>query len=177
VLSSARAAPRMLAAMTATADLLDQHGERALVCRAPFRSFGGREVFEGPIATVRCPEDNVLLRAALTEPGDGRVLVVDGGGSLRVALMGDRVGALAVANGWAGVVINGAVRDVAALRALPVGIVALGSTPRPSVKAGLGEAGVPVTFGEVTFRPGASCYRDEDGLVVLDEPADDLADP
>lgn len=153
--------------MASTADLLDEHGDRALVCATAFRRFGGRAAFEGPISTVRCHEDNVVLRRRLTEPGEGRVLVVDGGGSLRVALMGDRVGTAAVENGWSGVVINGCVRDVSALRGLDLGIAAIGSTPRPSVKGGVGEVDVPVTFGDVTFRPGDLLVSDEDGIVVI----------
>lgn len=152
--------------MTATADILDQHPDAA-VCALPFRSFGGRATFAGEIATVRCHEDNVLVKAALSEPGEGRVLVVDGGESLRVALVGDMIGGLAQQNGWAGIVLNAAVRDVAALAGLDVGIFALGSSPRPSSKTGQGERDVPVTFGDITFRPGAMLYADADGVVVL----------
>ncbi|HEU5363497.1 MAG TPA: ribonuclease E activity regulator RraA [Gaiellaceae bacterium] len=152
--------------MTQTADILDEHPD-ADVCTVALRSFGGRTGFSGRIATVRCHEDNVLLRARLGEPGEGRVLVVDGGGSSRVALMGDMIATLACDNGWAGVVINGCVRDVPALRGLDVGIAALGSTPRPSGKTGAGEADVPVRFGDVEFRPGDTLYADEDGIVVI----------
>jgi regulator of ribonuclease activity A len=153
--------------MTATADVLDEHGDDAAVCTAPLRSFGGRSSFSGPIATVRCDEDNVLVKQRVGEPGDGRVLVVDGGGSLRVALVGDVVAGLARDNGWAGLVVNGCVRDVAALAQLDVGVVALGSNPRPSRKAGAGELDVPVSFGEVTFRPGDTLHADLDGVVVV----------
>ncbi len=150
---------RLLASdtMTATADVLDQHGDRAAVCAIAFRQFGGRRAFQGPISTVRCDEDNVLVRRRLSDPGAGGVLVVDGGGSLRVALVGEIVAGLARNSGWAGLVINGCVRDVAALRDLDLGIKAVGSTPRPSGKEGLGEIDVPVTFGGVTFRPGDCC--------------------
>jgi regulator of ribonuclease activity A len=153
--------------MTATADILDEHGDAAAVCTLPFRSFGGRAGFCGLISTVRCHEDNVLVKRRLGEPGDGRVLVVDGGGSRRVALIGDMIAGLARDNGWAGVVVNGCVRDVAVLAQLDVGIAALGSTPRPSGKMGEGEIDVPVTFGGVSFRPGDSLYADDDGIVVL----------
>jgi len=153
--------------MTATADVLDEHGDRASVCSIAFRQFGGRREFEGPISTVRCDEDNVLVRRRLSEPGEGGVLVVDGGGSLRVALVGEIVAGLARDGGWAGLVINGCVRDVAALRELDLGIKAIGSTPRPSGKEGLGEIDVPVTFGGVTFHPGDMLFSDEDGVVVL----------
>jgi regulator of ribonuclease activity A len=154
-------------AMTATADILDEHGERALVCPLPLRSFGGRAAFSGEVSTVRCFEDNVVLKRRLGEPGEGHVLVVDRGGSLRVALVGDMIGALARDSGWAGVVINGCVRDVTALGQLDVGIFALASTPRPSAKAGDGEVDVPVELGGVTFRPGDTLYADADGVVVL----------
>jgi regulator of ribonuclease activity A len=151
----------------ATADVLDEHGDAAAVCEVELRSYGGRAAFSGLVATVHCFEDNVLLKQRLGEAGEGRVLVVDGGGSRRVALLGDNLGGLAVANGWAGVVVHGCVRDVAALGGLEVGILALGSNPRPSAKRGAGELDVPVVFGGVTFNPGDTLVADEDGLVVL----------
>ena len=123
--------------------------------------------FSGPIATVRCFEDNVLLRAQVSEPGDGRVLVVDGGGSFACALLGDNIAELAVSNRWAGIVVNGCVRDVVALAELPIGIKALGTNPRPSGKAGGGETGVPVTFGGAEFAPGSILHADDDGVIVL----------
>ena len=153
--------------MTATADVLDEHGDDAAVCSLPLRSYGGRTAFSGPVATVRCDEDNVLVKQRVGEPGDGRVLVVDGDGSLRVALVGDIVAGLARDNGWAGLVLNGCVRDVEALGRLDVGVVALGSNPRPSRKDGAGEVDVPVTFGDVTFRPGDLLHADLDGVVML----------
>lgn len=155
--------------MTATADLVDAHGDRAAVCELELRQFGGARTFEGRISTVRCHEDNVLVRQQVSGPGESRVLVVDGGGSLRVALLGDVLAGLALENGWAGVVLHGAVRDVAALRELDLGIKAAGSNPRRSAKAGGGEVDVPVAFGGVTFRPGAMLFSDEDGVVVLSQ--------
>ena len=131
------------------------------------RQFGGRSRFSGPAITVACHEDNALLKSVLSEPGEGRVLVVDGGGSLHTALMGDLIAGLAVENGWSGAVINGAVRDVATLRTLDLGIKALGSNPRKSTKTGAGELDVPVEFGGVTFTPGDTVYSDDDGIVVL----------
>ncbi len=154
--------------MTSTADILDQHGDRVSVCTAALRQFGARRAFEGVISTVRCDEDNVVLKRRLSESGNSGVLVVDGGGSPRVALVGEMIASLARDNGWAGLVINGCVRDAAALRALDVGISAIGTTPRPSGKAGHGEADVPVTFGDVTFHPGDMLFSDEDGVVTLD---------
>jgi regulator of ribonuclease activity A len=152
--------------VTATADLLDDHPDAA-VCSLVFRQFGGVASFDGAIATVQCFEDNVLVKQRLAEPGAGRVLVVDGGGSLRVALVGDNVAGLARDNGWAGLIVHGCVRDSAALRGLAIGLKALGTHPKPSSKAGGGELDVPVTFGGVTFHPGARVASDDDGIVVL----------
>jgi regulator of ribonuclease activity A len=149
-----------------TADLLDEHGDEAGVCLTSFRSYGTPS-FSGPVATVRCFEDNVLLRGRVSEPGHGRVLVVDGGGSLRCALLGDNIAKLAKDSGWAGLVINGCVRDVVALGRLGLGVKALGANPRPSGKAGGGEVDVPVTFGQLEFAPGDLLTSDEDGIVVL----------
>jgi regulator of ribonuclease activity A len=152
--------------VTPTADLLDDYPD-AGVCALAFRQFGGVASCDGQIATVRCYEDNVLVRQRVSEPGAGRVLVVDGGGSLRVALVGDNIATLARDNGWAGLLIHGCVRDSATLRDLAIGIKALGTHPKPSGKNGDGELDVPVTFGGVTFRPGARIASDDDGVVVL----------
>lgn len=153
--------------MTSTSDLWDEHRDRAIVCELQLRQFGGVRAFSGTIATVRCLEDNVLLKQRVAEQGDGRVLVVDGGGSFRCALAGDNVAGLALENGWAGLVINGCVRDVVALGRLALGVKALGSNPRPSGKDGGGEVDVPVTFGGATFTPGTTLYSDDDGIVVV----------
>ena len=152
--------------MSTTADLLDEFGDEALVCLIQFRSFGASS-FSGAVETVRCDEDNVLVREQASRPGDGRVLVVDGGGSLRCALLGDSIAALARDHGWAGVVVNGCVRDTVALDELGLGVKALGANPRPSRKAGTGEVGVPVSFGGITFAPGARLAADEDGVILL----------
>ena len=149
-----------------TADLYDERGDELDSCDLQLRQYGGRSAFSGRIVTVRCFQDNALVRSVLAEPGEGRVLVVDGGGSLHTALMGDVIATMAVENGWSGVVINGAVRDVAALRRLDLGIKALGSNPRKSAKTGAGERDVPVTFGGVTFHPGAELFSDDDGILV-----------
>jgi regulator of ribonuclease activity A len=149
-----------------TSDLFDEN-PGAASCETQFRQFGAVRSFSGPIATVRCLEDNVLLRAQVSETGDGRVLVVDGGASFACALLGDNIAELAVSNGWAGIVINGCVRDVAALAGLPIGIKALGTNPRPSGKTGAGEVDVPVTFGGAEFVPGATLHADDDGVIVL----------
>jgi regulator of ribonuclease activity A len=150
----------------ATADLIDDFESELRSCETQFRQYGSLTVVAGPIATVHCFRDNALVKKLLNTPGEGRVLVVDGGGSLGSALMGDLIAASAVEQGWAGVVINGAVRDVSTLRTLRLGVKALGSNPRKSAKAGAGEIGVPVTFGGVTFTPGDWLYSDEDGIVV-----------
>jgi regulator of ribonuclease activity A len=150
-----------------TSDLFDEHADVAVTCDTQFRQFGGVGAFSGRIATVRCHEDNVLVREAVSEPGDGRVLVVDNSGSLRCALVGDRVAGLALANGWVGLVINGCVRDTPALAELAIGIKALGTNPRPSGKTGAGERDVPVNFGGATFTPEAMLWSDDDGIVVL----------
>ena len=152
--------------MPSTADLLDEHGDAADVCLIQFRSYGAPS-FSGAVETVRCAEDNVLVRAQATSPGEGRVLVVDGGGSMRCALVGDNIALLARDNGWSGLVINGCVRDTKALGSLGIGVLALGSNPRPSRKDGRGAVGVPVTFGGITFLPGSLLYADDDGVVVV----------
>lgn len=150
-----------------TADLYDEYEEQLQSCDLQFRQFGGRRSFAGRVVTVRCREDNGLVKEVLAAPGEGQVLVVDGGGSLHTALMGDLIAASAVANGWAGVIINGAVRDVVALGLLDLGIKALGTNPRKSTKTGAGERDVVVAFGGATFAPGTRLVSDEDGVVVL----------
>ncbi|HEY4441715.1 MAG TPA: ribonuclease E activity regulator RraA [Candidatus Elarobacter sp.] len=149
-----------------TADLVDAHGDRVRGCETQFRSFGGVGSFHGPIRTVATLEDNALVREVLSTPGGGAVLVIDGGGSLRRALVGDVIAGLAVENGWNGLVINAAVRDVAALRTLPIGIKALGSNPVKSTKHRIGAVDVPVAVGGVLFVPGQHLYADEDGILV-----------
>ena len=153
--------------MRSTADLADEQGDAVRSCETQFRSFGRRRAFEGSISTVRCFEDNVMLRSVLEQPGGGRVLVVDGGASLRVALLGDRIAGLAAAAGWDGIVINGAVRDVARLTAIDIGVKALGSNPRRSSKTGAGEVDAPLSFGGVSFVPGEYLVADDDGIVVM----------
>ena len=155
-----------------TCDLCDLHHNDDSVRMLPpvFRDFGGRSRFAGPVATVRCHEDNSLVKAAVDAPGQGRVLVVDGGGSLRKALLGGKLGAAAARNGWAGVVIDGAVRDVAELAASDVGIKALAAVPMPTVKRNAGEAGVAVQLQGVWIRPGDWLYADADGVLVSGRP-------
>ena len=151
-----------------TADLVDLHGEALQSIPLQLRSFGRHPRFAGPAVTVKCFEDNALLKSTLAEWPDaaGAVLVVDGGGSLRTALVGDVIAGIAVDRGWAGLVINGAVRDSVALNALEIGIKALGTNPRKSGKTGAGERDVPVTFGGITIRAGDVVTSDDDGIVV-----------
>jgi regulator of ribonuclease activity A len=149
-----------------TADLYDERGDELDSVSLQFQSLGGHSHFSGPVRTLRCFEDNALVKSTLATPGEGAVLVVDGGGSLRTALMGDMIAESAVANGWAGVVINGAIRDREAIARLPLGVKALGSNPRKSAKAGAGEADVEVEIDGVTVRPGARIWCDPDGILV-----------
>ncbi|MFC4819932.1 ribonuclease E activity regulator RraA [Dokdonella ginsengisoli] len=152
--------------MPATTDLCDAHPDLQ-VCAPVFDDFGGATAFHGPIATLKVFEDNALVRSTLERPGEGRVLVVDGGGSLRCALVGGQLGELAVRNGWAGLLVNGCVRDRAELAALALGVKALAAHPRRSEK-GLhsGQADRVVEFAGVRFAPGAWLYADRDGVVV-----------
>lgn len=150
----------------ATADLYDVHSEAVEVCAVPLRSFGGRRAFGGRIETVRTHEDAGLVRQCLTSPGHGKVLVIDGGGSVKAAVLGDRLAALGAGNGWAGVVVFGAVRDTNRLARLEIGVVALATTPRRGSLEGRGETGVTIRQAGATFRPGAYLYVDGDGMLV-----------
>ena len=153
-----------------TADLVDQYGTELRVCETQFRQFGGCRAFAGPVRTVSCHEDNGLLRELVRTPGSGCVLVVDGGGSLRAALVGDMLAGAAQTNGWAGLILHGAVRDSVALAGLDLGVKALGTNPRPGGKTGAGAMDVPVSFGGVTFHPGDVLHADDDGIVLLPRP-------
>ncbi|MGA7205128.1 MAG: ribonuclease E activity regulator RraA [Specibacter sp.] len=149
-----------------TADLMDERSAELAAIPVQFRMFGTPSQFSGPARTVRCFQDNALLKSILATPGNGAVLVVDGGGSLETALMGDMIAQLAVDNGWSGVVINGAIRDSVVVNTLPLGVKALGTNPTKSGKAGTGESDVPLTLGQVSIRPGAMVYADADGILV-----------
>ena len=150
-----------------TADLADEIGPEVRSCDVQFRQFGARAEFAGPISTVRCFEDNALLKSVLSTPGEGSVLVIDGAGSLHTALVGDVIAELARSNGWAGLVVHGAVRDASALRGIDIGLKALGTNPRKSSKTGAGERDVTMSLGGVTFAPGDIAYSDDDGIVVV----------
>ena len=156
--------------MFATTDLCDAHEGKVRVAAPIFRSFGGKPAFCGQIATLKLFEDNGLVRQTLDMPGKGRVLVVDGGGSLRRALLGDQLAALAVKNGWAGLVIWGCIRDSKAISTMEIGVFALGTHPRKTVKRNSGEVDLTVSFGGVSFVPGHHLYADEDGVLVSASP-------
>lgn len=153
-----------------TTDLCDAHEGAVNVVEPMFQSFGGKAAFSGQISTIKCFEDNSLVREALGKPGAGRVLVVDGGGSLRCALLGDQIAALAEKNRWEGVVVYGCIRDSEAIDRVDIGVRALATHPLKSVKKGAGDTDVPVTFGGVTFRPGHYLYADADGIIVAATP-------
>ena len=153
----------------ATADLVDEIGPEVRSCDTQFTQFGGHAKFSGPITTVKCFQDNALLKSILSTPGHGGVLVVDGDASVHTALVGDLIAGLGVENGWNGLVLNGAVRDSAIIKTLAIGCKALGVNPRKSGKSGAGERDVPVTFGGVEFTPGHILYSDDDGIVVRKE--------
>jgi len=151
----------------ATTDLCDAAAPGTLRVAAPiFRSYGGKSAFHGRITTLKLFEDNGLVRQVLGTPGNGRVLVIDGGGSLRSALLGDQLAALAVNNGWAGVVVWGCIRDSAAISGMDLGVLALATHPQKTVKNNLGEADVLLHFADIDFRPGEWLYADADGLIV-----------
>ncbi|MEI2431433.1 MULTISPECIES: ribonuclease E activity regulator RraA [Lysobacter] len=152
-----------------TCDLCDRHDARVRVLDLPLRDFGGRIGFAGIVSTIKAYEDNSRVREAVAEPGAGRVLVIDGGGSSRRAMLGDQLAAQAVANGWAGVVVFGAIRDSAAIGAMALGVKALGTCPRKTDKHGQGLRDVALAFGGVSIRPGDWVCADEDGVVFADE--------
>lgn len=163
----ASVSPASVAGMTlATADVYDERGDALDALALHLHDIGGRVAFDGPARTVRCHRDNALVKRVLATPGDGAVLVVDGGGSLESALVGDLIAASAVANGWAGIIVHGAIRDRVAIGELPIGLKALGSNPRTSAKEGVGDVDVPVEIAGVVFRPGAHVWADADGVLV-----------
>jgi regulator of ribonuclease activity A len=151
-----------------TSDLCDAC-EQAEPCALPLRGWGRRRAFAGAIRTIRCHEDIALMRDLVNQPGQGQVLVIDGGGSLARAIFGDVMAAVASRNGWAGLVIHGAIRDGVEIDAMDIGVKALGTVPKRGERTGRGEVDVPVTFGGVTFVPGRRLVADEDGVILLPE--------
>jgi regulator of ribonuclease activity A len=155
-----------------TCDLCDQFPDRIRVLAPIFRHYGGRTRFSGSIATIKCFEDNVFIREAAVEEGRGRIMVIDGGGSLRSALVGDGIAEWARDHGWAGMIIHGCVRDTAALAKVDLGVMAIGVNPVTPGKRRVGARDVAVTFGDVRFVPGEYAYCDEDGVVIASEQLD-----
>lgn len=152
-----------------TPDLCDAYPELVRVVDPMFNNYGGRSSFGGEIVTIKCFEDNSLVREQVAEPGAGKVLVVDAGGSLRRACLGDMLAEKAVANGWEGILMYGCIRDVDAIGALDLGVQALNTHPLKTDKKGIGELNLPVTFGGVTFNPGEYVYADNNGVIVSSE--------
>lgn len=152
-----------------TTDLYDEHLEQLQVAAPIFRDFGGRTKFHGQIVTLKALEDNTYLKATFETDGHGKVLVVDSAGSMRAAMMGDVMAALGATNGWEGVIINGCIRDSADVARVDIGVKALGTTPRKTVKRDQGVRDIPLRFADVIFNPGEWLYADEDGIVLARE--------
>ncbi len=152
-----------------TPDLCDAYPALVRVVEPIFKDFGGRSSFGGEIVTAKCFEDNSVVKETAGKPGHGKVLVVDGGGSLKKALLGDLIAETAAKNGWDGFIIYGAIRDVEAIGKTDIGVKALGSIPLKTERKGVGDLNTPVTFGGVTFNPGEYVYADNTGIIVSSE--------
>lgn len=153
-----------------TTDLCDKFGRAIQVAEPVFHSYGAVRRFHGELVTIRVPDDFLLVKNTLAKQGNGKVLVVDGGGALNYALMGDRLAMMAVNNNWSGVIVNGCIRDSVVIETLEIGVMALATCPaRPSME-GAGDSGVPVHFAGVNFSPGHFVYVDQDGMVVSSAP-------
>ena len=150
----------------ATADLYDEYEEELQIAKPMFNDYGGIKQFSGPALTLKVFEDNSLVRAALEEPGLGKVLIVEGGASLRCALLGDMLAELGVKNGWVGIIVYGCIRDSVMMGKMNIGVKALNTNPRKSVKKGVGDRDIAITFADVTINTGDFIYADEDGFVV-----------
>lgn len=153
----------------ATADVSDAKGSDVSIVRLALNDYGGRRDFAGPAVTIKTLDDNSQVKALVATPGEGRVIVVDGAGSLRSALLGGNLAADAARNGWAGIVINGCVRDLHEICTEDIGIKAIGTCPRKSVKAGLGEVDIDITLGGIVIKPGFWVIADSDGVIVSPE--------
>jgi regulator of ribonuclease activity A len=149
-----------------TPDLCDENEGKVKVATPMFQAYGGKTRFHGQIQTVKVFEDNVFVRDLLSEPGTGKVLVVDGGGSLRCALVGDLIAAMAQKNGWEGIIVYGCIRDSGVINGIDIGVCALNTNPLKSIKQGAGYKNIPVTFAGITFAPGEFVYVDEDGIIT-----------
>ncbi|SFX52084.1 ribonuclease E activity regulator RraA [Marinospirillum alkaliphilum] len=153
-----------------TPDLCDAYPDLIEVVEPMFNNYGGRDSFGGEIVTIKCFEDNSLVKEEVEKPGAGKVMVVDAGGSFRCAMLGDMLAEKAVKNGWEGVIMYGCIRDVDVITELDLGVQALGTHPKKSEKKGIGEYQVAVSFGGVTFVPGDYVYADNNGIIVSPEP-------
>ena len=155
--------------MQPTPDLCDQYPQLVRVLEPMMTNYGGRKQFSGAIVTVKCFEDNSCVKQLVGTSGQGRVLVVDGGGSMRRACLGDMLAAEAFRNGWSGIVIYGCIRDVDEIAVTDIGVQALAVHPMKTEKKNIGEIDIPVTFGGVTFTPGDYLYADNNGVLVASE--------
>lgn len=164
---------RVASLKTLTADICDLNLEHIEVAEPILRHFGGRLRFHGTVSTIKVHEDNVLVREALEQDGHGRVLVVDGGGSTRCALLGDRLAGMAADNGWSGVIVNGPIRDSAEIAGIELGVMALATCPKKSRKNRDGQTDVSVSFAGITIRTDQYVYADEDGLILVPAPVHD----
>ena len=151
-----------------TPDLCDEYEGQLRILAPIFTNYGGHHSFSGAIVTIKCFEDNSVLKQLVDTPGQGRVIVMDGGGSLRKAILGDMLALKAANNGWSGILINGCIRDAAQISEMDVGVFSIGTCPRKSIKKGEGDINVPVAFSGVLFKPGHFLYADEDGIVVCE---------
>ncbi len=156
----------MSAADISTPDIADEFPEDVQALALDLRNFGGIGQFSGEAVTIKCHEDNSLLKELVGTPGEGRVIVVDGGGSTRRALLGDMLAENAASNGWAGLVINGVIRDVDQVADTALGVQALGAIPLKTKKLGVGQQDIPVSFGGVTIHPGDHVYADNNGVLI-----------
>lgn len=156
-------------AQLSTPDLCDEHGDGVQVADPIFRHYGSIQQFGGQVATIKCFEDNSLVAEAVKTQGNGRVLVVDGGGSLRRSLLGDNLARNAVQNGWAGIVVYGAIRDVEEIAPMQIGVMAIATIPRKTEKRGEGQSEISLDFAGVTVKPGDYLYADLTGVIIADE--------
>ena len=152
--------------MFKTADLCDEHSDTLSIAQPLFNDYGKKITFGGEISTVKCFEDNSLVRKQLEQPGNGRVLVVDGGGSTRCAMVGDILAQMGADNGWSGIIVYGCIRDSGVIATINLGVKAMGTLPLKSVKKGEGEIDITVHFADVDFIPGQFAYADEDGIIL-----------
>jgi len=152
-----------------TADLYDKYGDDLKVALPIFKDYGAKRIFHGPISTVKAHEDNSLVRTALEEPGEGRILIVDGDESLRCAMLGDMLAKLGMENGWSGIIVFGCIRDADVIATIDIGVKALNTNPRKSLKQGLGDRDIPVSFAGITFNVGEYVYADTDGVIVSEK--------